>query len=114
MAWASLSIQTGRLGTGDFFAPLQRRDQTDGRTSEAILALHRLPSVTRRRLIRQGIRTSGLVAEDVEKVNPDLIVRDKEGKPYSCAIRSSERNVAQRVPQGACKVFVEEQRKVQE
>jgi len=30
-------------------------------------------------------RTSqfGLVAEEVEKVNPDLIVRDKEGKPYS-------------------------------
>jgi hypothetical protein len=25
----------------------------------------------------------GLVAEDVEKVNPDLIVRDKDGKPYS-------------------------------
>ena len=25
--------------------------------------------------------SSGLVAEDVEKVNPDLVVRDKEGKP---------------------------------
>jgi hypothetical protein len=25
----------------------------------------------------------GLVAEDVEKVNPDLVVRDKTGKPYS-------------------------------
>ena len=24
----------------------------------------------------------GLVAEDVEKVNADLVVRDKEGKPY--------------------------------
>ena len=24
-----------------------------------------------------------MVAEDVEKVNPDLVVRDKEGKPYS-------------------------------
>jgi len=24
-----------------------------------------------------------LVAEDVEKVNPDLVVRDKEGNPYS-------------------------------
>src|SRR6266496_1159752 len=24
-----------------------------------------------------------LVAEDIEKVNPDLVVRDKEGKPYS-------------------------------
>ena len=25
----------------------------------------------------------GLVAEDVEKIDPDLVVRDKEGKPYS-------------------------------
>ena len=25
----------------------------------------------------------GLVAEDVEKINPDLVVRDKEGRPYS-------------------------------
>jgi trimeric autotransporter adhesin len=25
----------------------------------------------------------GLIAEDVEKVSPDLVVRDKEGKPYS-------------------------------
>jgi DNA-directed RNA polymerase specialized sigma54-like protein len=30
-----------------------------------------------------GIAQFGLVAEDVEKVNPDLVVRDKEGKPYS-------------------------------
>jgi hypothetical protein len=25
----------------------------------------------------------GLVAEEVEKVNPDLIVRDSDGKPYT-------------------------------
>ena len=25
----------------------------------------------------------GLIAEEVEKVNPDLVVRDKEGKPYT-------------------------------
>ena len=31
----------------------------------------------------QGIPQFGLVAEDVEKVNPALVVRDKEGKPYS-------------------------------
>ncbi len=31
----------------------------------------------------QGIPQFGLVAEDVEKVNPDLVVRDKEGKPYT-------------------------------
>jgi len=31
----------------------------------------------------QGIPQFGLVAEDVEKINPDLVVRDDEGKPYS-------------------------------
>ena len=30
-----------------------------------------------------GIPQFGLVAEEVEKVNPDLVVRDKDGKPYS-------------------------------
>ena len=25
----------------------------------------------------------GLVAEEVEKVNPNLVLHDKEGKPYS-------------------------------
>jgi len=30
-----------------------------------------------------GTSQLGLVAEEVEKVNPDLVVRDKEGKPYN-------------------------------
>ena len=30
-----------------------------------------------------GTTQFGLVAEEVEKVNGDLVVRDKEGKPYS-------------------------------
>jgi hypothetical protein len=25
----------------------------------------------------------GLIAEDVKEINPDLVARDKEGKPYS-------------------------------
>ena len=33
----------------------------------------------------------GLVAEDVERINPDLVVRDKEGKPYS--VRCDQGNV---------------------
>jgi hypothetical protein len=32
---------------------------------------------------RKGIAQFGLVAEEVEKVNPDLIVRDADGKPYT-------------------------------
>src|SRR6266853_6536873 len=31
----------------------------------------------------EGTSQFGLVAEDVEKMNPDLIVRDKDGKPYT-------------------------------
>ena len=34
-------------------------------------------------MIREDIPQFGLVAEEVEKVNPDLVVRDEEGKPYT-------------------------------
>ena len=53
------------------------------KASEALLALK--PVTFRYKKAIDPARTSqfGLVAEDVEKVNPDLVVRDKEGKPYS-------------------------------
>src|SRR5438874_8196223 len=31
----------------------------------------------------EGIPQFGLVAEDVQRVNPDLVARDAEGKPYT-------------------------------
>ena len=51
--------------------------------SEALFAL--APVTFRYKKEIDPVSTSqfGLVAEDVEKVNPDLVVRDKEGKPYS-------------------------------
>ena len=36
-----------------------------------------------RELHPDGIPQFGLVAEDVEKMNPDLVARDDQGKPYS-------------------------------
>ena len=36
-----------------------------------------------RELHPQGIPQFGLVAEEVENVNPDLVIRDREGKPYT-------------------------------
>ena len=30
-----------------------------------------------------GVAQFGLVAEDVAKVDPDLVVRDEQGKPYT-------------------------------
>ena len=53
------------------------------KTSEAILALKPVTFHYKKELDPDGIPQFGLVAEQVEKVNPDLVVRDKEGKPYS-------------------------------
>ena len=51
--------------------------------SEALLALKPVTFRYRKEIDPSGRSQFGLVAEDVEKVNPDLVVRDKEGKPYS-------------------------------
>jgi trimeric autotransporter adhesin len=53
------------------------------KASEAILALKPVTFRYKKEIDCKGIPQFGLVAEEVEKVNPDLVVRDKEGKPYS-------------------------------
>ena len=53
------------------------------KASEAYLALKPVTFRYKKEIDPAGITQFGLVAEDVEKVNPDLVVRDKEGKPYS-------------------------------
>src|SRR5438874_9976917 len=50
------------------------------KTSEAILALKPVSFRYKRELDPDKVPQFGLVAEDVEKVNPDLVVRDEEGK----------------------------------
>jgi hypothetical protein len=51
--------------------------------SEAILALKPVTFRYKHELDPKGIPQFGLVAEDVEKVNPDLVARDDEGNPYT-------------------------------
>ena len=53
------------------------------KASEALFALKPVTFHYKKKIDPAGISQFGLVAEDVEKVNPDLVVRDKEGKPYS-------------------------------
>jgi trimeric autotransporter adhesin len=53
------------------------------KTSEALLALKPVTFRYKQEIDPVGAPQFGLVAEEVEKVNPDLVVRDKEGKPYS-------------------------------
>ncbi|HVI79831.1 MAG TPA: tail fiber domain-containing protein, partial [Candidatus Acidoferrum sp.] len=53
------------------------------RVSEALFGLKPVHFRYKKEIDPAGISQLGLVAEDVEKVNPDLVVRDKEGKAYS-------------------------------
>ena len=53
------------------------------KASEAILALKPVTFRYKKEIDPEGIPQFGLVAEEVEKVNPDLVVRDREGKPYT-------------------------------
>jgi predicted ribosome quality control (RQC) complex YloA/Tae2 family protein len=50
---------------------------------EAILALKPVTFRYKRELDRDGIPQFGLVAEEVEKVNPDLVARNADGKAYT-------------------------------
>jgi hypothetical protein len=74
---------SGQLGV----APSSRRfkDQIKSmdNTSEAILALRPVTFRYKQEIDSGRAPQFGLLAEDVEKVNRDLVVRDKEGKPYS-------------------------------
>ena len=53
------------------------------KASEAILRLKPVIFRYKHELDPVGIPQFGLVAEDVEKVNPDLVARDDQGKPYT-------------------------------
>ncbi len=53
------------------------------KASEAILALKPVTFIYKKELDPDGIPQFGLVAEQVEKVRPDLVARDKEGRPYT-------------------------------
>src|ERR1700704_2825007 len=50
------------------------------KTSEAILALRPVTFRYKEELDPEKIPQFGLIAEEVEKVNPDLVVRDEDGK----------------------------------
>ena len=51
--------------------------------SEALFALQPVTFRYKKEIDPEHISQFGLVAEEVEKINPDLVVRDKEGKPYT-------------------------------
>ena len=73
----------GKLGTVVSSARFKEAIKPMDKASEAILALKPVTFRYKHDLDSKGIPQFGLVAEEVEKVNPDLVARDDQGKPYS-------------------------------
>jgi Chaperone of endosialidase len=71
----------GQLGTVASSRRFKRDIQPMDKTSEAILALN--PVTFHYRNSKKDTPQFGLVAEDVAKVDPDLVVRDKNGEIYT-------------------------------
>jgi hypothetical protein len=73
----------GRLGTATSSRRFKEEIKPMDKASEALFALKPVAFRDKKDIDPAGTPQLGLVAEEVEKVNPDLVVRDKEGKPYS-------------------------------
>ena len=73
----------GKLGTILSSERFKDKIQPMDKASEAILALKPVIFRYKHELDPQAIPQFGLVAEQVEKVNPDLVARDEQGKPYT-------------------------------
>jgi hypothetical protein len=69
-----------KLGTTTSSRRFKEDIKPMGDASEALLALKPVTFRYKKEIDPQGIPQFGLIAEEVEKVNPDLVVRDREGK----------------------------------
>jgi Chaperone of endosialidase len=74
---------TGQLGMIVSSARFKDEIKPMDKASEAILALKPVTFRYKKDLDPEGIPQFGLVAEEVEKVNPDLVARDADGKAHT-------------------------------
>ena len=73
----------GKLGTAVSSARFKDQIKPMDKASEAVLALKPVTFRYKHELDPNGIPQFGLVAEEVEEVNPDLVARDAQGKVYT-------------------------------
>jgi hypothetical protein len=97
---------TGKLGTVTSSARYKKNIQPMDRASEKILSLHPVTFEYKKELDPEAIPQFGLVAEQVEKVAPDLVARDSEGKPYTVRYEAVNAMLLNE--------FIKEHRKVEE
>jgi len=91
----------GKLGTVVSSARFKETIKPMDKASEAILALKPVTFRYKHELDPAGIPQFDLVAEELEKVNPDLVARDEQGKPFTVRYEAVNAMLLQRVPQRA-------------
>ena len=74
---------SGQLGVAPSSQRFKEAIKPMGKASEAILALQPVTFRYKHDLDPEDIPQFGLVAEQVEKVDPDLVARDEQGKPFT-------------------------------
>lgn len=73
----------GQLGVATSSALYKESIRPMAKSSEAVLSLKPVSFRYKKEIDPDAIPQFGLVAEDVAMVNPDLVARDEEGKPYT-------------------------------
>lgn len=74
---------SGKLGTSASSRRFKEEIKPMEKTSEALFALKPVTFRYKKEIDSTGMHQFGLVAEEVEKVDPDLVVHDQQGKPYT-------------------------------
>src|SRR5206468_11755374 len=103
----------GQLGTSTSSRRFKDEIKPMAEASGALFALRPVTFRYKKEIDPKRIAQFGLVAEDVEAVNSDLVVRDKDGKPYSVRYEQVNAMLLNEFLKEHT-AFVEEQHKVQE
>jgi hypothetical protein len=101
-----------KLGTATSSKRFKRDITPMDNTSEVLFSLKPVSFRYQKEIDPAGTGQLGLVAEDVEKINPDFVVHDKEGKPYSVRYDQINAMLLNEFLKEH-KAFVEEQQKVE-
>jgi hypothetical protein len=80
---AVLVDSSGHLGTLTSSKRFKEEIRPMNKTSEAIFSLEPVTFRYKKEIDPAGTSQFGLIAEEVAKVNPTLVLPDKEGKPYT-------------------------------
>jgi trimeric autotransporter adhesin len=110
---AVLVNSDGKLGTVVSSRRFKEGIEPIDHASDALFALRPVTFHYKKEIDPECKGQFGLVAEDVEKVNADLIVRDNEGKPYSVRYDQVNAMLLNEFLKEH-KAFIKEQRKLEE